>query len=71
MRKENAPMEMMRDEWEGLKKDCPDIAIQGPPRHSPVRYYCKSKKEDCHYKGCAIMYWFRHLMKDLKRGDAQ
>lgn len=54
----------MRDEWEGLKNGCPWVEIQGLPKHTPAGYhYCRGAEDECHYKGCAIMYWLRHLMK--------
>ncbi len=57
----------MRDDWEGLKNGCPWIGEKGRSNLAPHGYdYCKATREDCHYKGCAIAYWFRHLMKQRR-----
>lgn len=56
----------MRDKWEGLKNGCPGGEIQGLLKHRPAGYHhCRGAEDECHYKGCIVMYWFRHLMKPL------
>lgn len=59
----------MRDKWEGLRKDCPWLQITTfSDPEIDTEYDCLGAPalvNPCHYKGCAIMYWFRHLMKPL------
>lgn len=59
----------MRKQFEAIKNGCPWLEIQGPPKHTPAGYhYCRAQgrgfmKGECHYKGCAILYWFRHIIR--------
>ncbi len=62
-------VENTRDKWEGLKNGCPWLKI-GDYEDNQQLWQCMAithGDNDCHYKSCAILYWFRHLIKPLDK----
>jgi len=57
----------MKELFEKIRGGCPWLVIRD--NEDPRRYECKVTKDNCWYRGCAVLYWIKQSNNQINPND--